>query len=264
MGKYIKKNAAVDTIENVWLIKDSSGNYHERVQGNMINLVNNADVVLVYQPGGGGGPHWGVVYTYTVDFNTNQSISVYHDGSTVTLTGHPATCTSQSNISNVFYVEYSQNNPDLVQYDDYNNYYRTMFNSRSEILTNVQVVQFQKGCTALTSVFPGVTYNGTTVTYNPVELKPYTVELYGDGELIDSWTDCDTYDWTYYNDSSTNLGTADYAVYDWNEKYNTNYTYINSIQYSVLTSGDSDWTDLGYYTPFPDNVNVKRVRITLA
>ena len=272
MGKYIKKNAEVSTIEDVWLIKDSSGNYHERVQGNMINLVKNADVVGVSFGGGGGGPHWGGVSTYTIDFNAGQSLSVKKGNNTTTLTGYPATCTSNNDVTGMFYVEHSQNEPDLVSYDENEGCYMRPWNigrfgqysdEEPGVIAQPDVVRIQKGCTALTSVFPGVTYNGTTVRYNPVELNPYTVELYGDGELIDSWTECDTYFWTYYNDSSTGYGFADYAIADWNEAYNTDYSYIDSIQYSTSTTGDSNWTDIGWYKPFPDNVNVKRVKITL-
>lgn len=291
MSKYLLRNAATASLSNVYLIRNGiTGDWFERISGtNNINLVNAADILGVHYSGGGGGPEWGYWYTFTVDFDSGQSLSVKSENSTVTLTGYPATCTSDNNITGMFYVERSQNNPDLVYYSDNDNCYISRFRGRGSsdwdlepgIIAQPEVVQIQKASTAITSVFPGVAYNSTAtrlaggggssnnpiVLYNPVNTKPYTVYIYNtDGTLLDTYVDCDVYycsktgyDYNYIYESSTSSSGEFYFTDALNNLYNTSGEGV-TIQYSTSTTGDS-WTDIGYYKPFPDNV--KRVKIAL-
>lgn len=293
MSKYLLRNAATTYISDIYLIKDGLKNqfFQEVYDDNLINLIKNADVLGVFYGGGGGGPQWGSINTYTVDFNSGQSLSVKKGNNTTTLTGYPATCTNNNNITGMFYVEYSQNDPDLVSYDENEGCYMRPRNigrfgrysdEEPGIIAQPDVVQIQKSSRALTSIFPGVAYNGNnntrvagpetssnaTVIYNPVNAKPYTVYVYGsDGTLLDTYMDCDVYNCAKaggapYNiiyESSTSSDGAYSFGYEMGSYYGIDATWA-TIQYSTSTTGDS-WTDIGYYKPFPDNV--KRVKITL-
>ena len=285
MAKNLLLNASTRNIQDVYMLKyrDLGGTEHwfQRVNKSRAEEAESADLQVQLPQGGGFGPEWGVTCFLKIDFTQKSNVTpVGSSSSTVVYEGYPV---SGYNNDTYYLPDYNGSSA-VVWYESWQSAYtKVNFHSYHVQFQNIPAVlwkpnfwveQIQRGSKSLTSVFPGVTYKVSTeeVTFNPMYTDPYTVEIWYSGALLDTYVDCDkyfcekasslAYNHIYYSDLGGD-GQYDFADYILSE-YEIEHEYHEwraIIQYSTSTSGDSDWTDIGFYRPFPDNT--KRLKITI-
>lgn len=292
MGKNLLLNAQVSTMQDVYMIKykDSGGTEHwcQRVEKVLAEAVENADMVCFTLAGSPISVESLTILAYDVDFSNKTEIT--HVGSSTSTTVYEAYPAGQAGFTKDSYYIENYNGYHVIV-EDLGNYYNVAYSSEFDspagstapglkqlmLKPDVWTEQIQQGSKSLTSVFPGVTYRVATdeVTFNPAYTDPYTVEIYLSGSLLDTYVDCDKYycrgafssryneiyDSGYDRPGDVTFAMGVFAEYGIEYDPYSFYYYVSTIQYSMQTSGDSDWTNIGYFRPFPDNV--KRVKINI-
>ena len=247
--KHLLLCAATQNMANVYIIRDELTGQHfdevyKRDDGKWsYGIVDGDFCELEFRTG---------MYIYTpfsVDFNSPTALTVNVGQSTTSVTAYP------TSVENWWLAQTATSAYRIVRlvqgaywWLDY-----------PVIKVRIEQVEWAGRC--LTSVTPGVTYNGTAVAYNPVNGWNYTEYVYEQStdNLLDSY-----HVGQYFPYHIASPGETDYIVMSYCETYfgeeeSFKYLYIN-VYYSTTDDGD-DWMLLrDVFVPR----TAKRVRVILA